>query len=317
MKAKIGGRQGFFLLADQHFGFGPDRTTDAKRQRRTNEQVHDADENQETPIDEKAGTIRQVFRKGEQFIEELLAENERLKMRVVQLEDELQSARQSVPPDTSAEKLQRILESLKKEHETLRRRYEAILQDSARYKERYQSIEEENEKMANLFVASYQLHSTMDFPTATQVVIEILLNFVGAGRFGIFLADGSSPSFSPLAAHGAEPRDLPVLTTDNALVADAVSTGQPAVRDTSLGAPTESEPVVCVPLRLGQEIRGLVAIFSFLQQKTEIVQLDLDLFGLLTDNAAGVLESTFVLGKKPDQFQPIDAYRRMLEENHA
>jgi len=72
-----------------------------------------------------------------------------------------------------------------------------------------------------------------------------------------------------------------------------------------------------VPLKLGQGIRGLVAIFSFLQQKTEIVALDMDLFGLLSDNAAGVLESTFALGKKAEQFQPIEAYRRMLEENHA
>ena len=58
-------------------------------------------------------------------------------------------------------------------------------EENRRFADRYVEIEEENNNLANLYVASYQLHSTLDVDEVLKIILEIVINLVGAEVFGV------------------------------------------------------------------------------------------------------------------------------------
>jgi hypothetical protein len=259
-------------------------------------------------------SLRKIFRRGEQFIEELLSENERLRMRVMHLESEIQQAQKQVPKAVTVKDLQEVLERLRKENDDLRRRYKEIINETQRHKERYTQIENENEKLVNLFVASYQLHSTLDFDTTVQVIIEILLNFVGAGQFAIFMRDGQNERFHPLAAYGVSLEQLTALTAETHAIARCQQDAKPYIEEKPFQSNTvnQKNPLACIPLKLRGTIVGVVTIYSFLQQKTDVSQIDMELFKLLSDHGASVLISAQLFAEAENRIPTIEAYRSLL-----
>ena len=112
-------------------------------------------------IFERGEEFLEIFRKGQEFTQGLLKENERLRYRIVQLE-EAAKAHISGSGDATgayAEKL-RLYEN--RLHE-LEDRLGQIEEENRDFAQRYIEVEDENNKLANLYVASFQLHSTLDF----------------------------------------------------------------------------------------------------------------------------------------------------------
>ncbi|HKO01140.1 MAG TPA: diguanylate phosphodiesterase, partial [Thermoanaerobaculia bacterium] len=73
-------------------------------------------------------------------------------------------------------KSKEFTEELLRENERLRARLGELEQANQDYSARYTEIEEQNNNLASLYVASYQLHSTLDFREVIHIVQEILLN---------------------------------------------------------------------------------------------------------------------------------------------
>ena len=140
-----------------------------------------------TPDDRKNLLMRgqeflQMYRKVETFTQEVMKENERLRYRVAALEQERAS------PGASPEELQQLkgrVQQLEDERESLMHRYKQVEQENLDFANRYLEIEEENNNLANLYVASFQLHSTLDFKEVVQIVMEIVINLIGAEAFHI------------------------------------------------------------------------------------------------------------------------------------
>jgi len=102
-----------------------------------------------------------IFKRGAEFTKELLHENERLRRRIVEAEEDQQVAARN-PEDWDklrGDLLQRVA-SLEEENRTYREHLLEVEEENRRFAERYVEIEEENNNLANLYVASYQLHST-------------------------------------------------------------------------------------------------------------------------------------------------------------
>src|SRR6185295_15325371 len=81
------------------------------------------------------------------------------------------------------------IEALEEERKEILNRFRGVEAQNYDYLSRYHDIERENNNLANLYVASHQLHSTHDLREVTQIILEILLNFVGARTFAILLVD--------------------------------------------------------------------------------------------------------------------------------
>src|SRR3954451_463005 len=155
--------------------------------------------------------LETFFKRGAEFTEELMRENERLRYRVVQLEAEVKSIRDDKPGSAqgSLRELVARIEALETERAHLLSRYEGVSTTSFDQTARFHEIERENNNLANLYVASFQLHSTMDLREVTQIILEILLNFVGAKTFAIQLVDDERNKLRTLAAEGIDKAKVP------------------------------------------------------------------------------------------------------------
>src|SRR5207302_5928932 len=110
------------------------------------------------------------------------------------------------------------IEALEAERESLLHRFEGVSSGSQDQIARFHEIERENNNLANLYVASFQLHSTMDLREVTQIILEILLNFVGAKTFAIQLVDETEGILRPLASEGVRRGDVPVVRAGEGIV---------------------------------------------------------------------------------------------------
>src|SRR5712691_8434984 len=101
-------------------------------------------------------------------------------------------------------KSKHFTEELLRENERLRTRLGALEEENNYYASRYTEIEHQNNNLAALYVASYQLHSTLDFREVIHIVQEILLNLVGAKSFAIVLRDENTNELRSVACDGED-----------------------------------------------------------------------------------------------------------------
>jgi nitrate/nitrite-specific signal transduction histidine kinase len=231
----------------------------------------------------------QVFKKGVQFTEELLDENERLRVRVVQLEEENHAlAAQKMDSQPFQELLDQI-KSMGGEGDRLLERFSAVESESRDFKRRYQEIEEENNRLANLYIASFQLHSTLDLAEVVRVAFEIIVNLVGSMDFTLFIKEGSK--LVPVCSQGRDLAGLPLITIGKGIAGKSAQQGILYISGDEMTEASLQEPKVCVPLLMEGKLLGLIVIFSFLDHKTCITELDRELFNLLGGHAATALYS--------------------------
>lgn len=248
-----------------------------------------------------------LFKKGLKFTEELLAENEKLRFRVASLEAEVETLKknQAPPTDAHVEALRRQLMELEQERASLLKRYAEVETENRDYQARYAEIEEEHNNLANLYIASYQLHSSLSFPDVVQVVSEIVINLVGVLRFALYLHDAPSKTLHPifLEGHDAEPK--PVLLGEGA-IGRAVQDRQRVVADDG------TEPLAVIPLATLEEVVGAIVIDKLLVQKQGFSAVDHELFTLLGAHAATALLSALLRDRMGD-----DASRAALDIRRA
>ncbi len=142
-----------------------------------------------------------------------------------------------------------------------------------RFEERLQQVERENHGLASLYVASYQLHGSLDPREVVRTISEILINFVGAKTFALYLLEDGA-----LRAAAAE-----------GVSADALAPLDPAQ---PLGPRLlDKDPLAVRPLRLRDRVVGALAIWELLAQKGRLDDVDGELLNLLGSHAAIALEA--------------------------
>jgi len=247
--------------------------------------------------------IETFFKRGAEFTEELMRENEKLRFRVVQLEEE---RRALVTASTVADKpgagalreLVARIEQLEAEREGLMSRFAGVERMNHDIYERYHDIERENNNLANLYVASFQLHSTMELRELTQIILEILLNFVGAKTFAIQLVDDDHGKLRTLAAEGVARDRVPQGPVGEGRVGEVIKSGHHYIDGERLRARADlahlDRPVIVVPLKIRDRVVGVVIIWDLLSQKTALADVDYELFNLLAAHAASALQGAWL-----------------------
>jgi GAF domain-containing protein len=225
-----------------------------------------------------------IVKRGAEFIEELLKDNDRLRYRIADLE-----ARLGRNPGDQAlvrELVDKVVR-LEAERESLVHRFALVEAENKNFANRYVEIENENNNLLNIYVASYQLHSTLDFQEVLQIITEIILNFVGGEVFAIAMVPEGEGTLRPLIAEGIERSELARVSTKGGVVGEVLASGEPHFVDTiPPHDPIATEPSICVPLKIKGQTIGVVLIYRFLQQKTHLQPVDHELFTLLAGHAA-------------------------------
>ena len=151
----------------------------------------------------------QVFKKGAEFTQELMKENERLRYRIVELEESQQNIGQDVEDTDENRRLLYRIHELEREKEVILDRIRHVEEENQDFATRYVEIEQENNNLANLYIASYQLHSTLDFKEVLQIITEIIINLIGAEEFAIMLLDEKTNELQAVATEGVSREEIP------------------------------------------------------------------------------------------------------------
>lgn len=232
--------------------------------------------------------VVRYFTKSRNFVEEIMRENERLRYKVLHLQQELTRAQQEPGRHDDDPASENLL--LKKQLEEIKAQFDALNRENTDFRLRYQEVERQNENLLNLYVSGYQLHSTLDEEAVLTIVKEILLNLIGAEVFAIWLLrpdTGRMEMVTLIDENGHLRGAVPALTPE---IWGAVRHGQnwfqPADGSPAGKAP---EPLSCIPLKVEERPVGALAIFKLLVQKSGFSSLDQELLGLLVSQAATAL----------------------------
>jgi len=247
-------------------------------------------------LEKREEFLESFFKKGAEFTRDLLKDNDRLRRRVVQLESELEHAREAEPSTQTLQELVDKLHALEKERTELLRRFADTESQESAFAERYAEIERENNNLASLFVAQTQLHSSHEVAEVLRVMVEILLNFVGARSFAIFLEDEAC-TLRPLEAHALALDEVPAVAPGEGVIGEVVATGRTFAGEGPVPRgkkPGSDQPFVCFPLRADGSIVGAVAIWGFLVQKECLVDVDQQIFELLESSGGHALEAALL-----------------------
>ena len=262
---------------------------------------------------DKAEKFLELFSVGREFTEELLRENGRLRNRVAALE----SAQASVRSIEEIEKLRARVEMLDSEKRTIQKRFDDAEELNREFLARYVEIEEQNNNLANLYVASYQLHSTLDFREVIDIVQEIIINLIGAESYAILLLDEKTNRFETIASGGGGRlsglAELSVAAGEGVLGEAGLSgTSYYAGDELHSHEPAISRPIAVVPLKISDEVIGLISIFSLLEQKHTFTAVDYELFSLLAAHAAAAIFSSRLYSQSERKLSTIQSFLDLL-----
>ena len=269
-------------------------------------------------ISKKVEDFLNVFRKGEEFTQELLKENEKLRFKIAQLETRTQPSHREDGGQVSslAEKI-RLLEE---ENSALLDKFRLVEEENKDFANRYVEVEAENNNLANLYVASYQLHSTLDFSESLKIILEIVMNLIGAEEFSIVMLDEKTNELSIVAQEGMGPEARSGIRLGQGIIGTAAKTGEAYYRQ---GDPTElsgvdyDHPLICIPLKIKEHVIGAIVIYKLLIQKPELTGVDYELFSMLAGHAATALFSSQLYSHSERKLTTIQSFLDLLKDKKS
>jgi hypothetical protein len=185
-------------------------------------------------------------------------------------------------------------------HDDLRRRVEAL---EAALEARLANDEDAvQHELAQLYVASYQLHAASSFRDVVQVISEVMINLVGASRFALFLLDAPRGLLVPLVAEGLDVAALAAVPLGAGVVGEAAARRQRY--DRPVGA--TDGPLAVLPLATADGLVGVLVLHELLSQKTQLVATDDELFTLLATHATTALAAALLREQAPPALRVLD-----------
>lgn len=266
-------------------------------------------------ISKKVEEFLQVFKKGEEFTQELLKENEKLRYKVAQLEELTKfSGRDG---DVKVHTLEERIKFLEDENKSLLGRFRQVEEENKDFANRYVEVESENNNLANLYVASYQLHSTLDFNESLKIILEIVMNLIGAEEFSITMLDEKTNELSIVAQEGMGPEARASIKLGEGIIGKAAKSGEAYYREgdpTNLKGVDYTHPLVCIPLKIKEHVIGVIAIYKLLVQKQAFSNVDYELFSMLAGHAATAIFSSKLYSQSERKLTTIQSFLDLLKE---
>jgi regulator of replication initiation timing len=236
------------------------------------------------------------------YVQDLLGENEKLRRLVASLESE--KSRALSEKLTLQEKMLTLREELDRiyhEQSDLRRQLAEVEAANQHYSHQYFSVEQQNNNLANLYVASYHIHSTVDRREVLSAIQEIVINLIGSEELVIYEMDDDGAALRLVGSFGVDPVAYATVPAGSGIIGKTAMSGEiylPGKGMDLARTPRESNLTVCIPLKLGEQVFGALAIFRLLPQKNGLEAIDYELFNLLAGHAATALYLSKLHGEK-------------------
>ncbi len=234
---------------------------------------------------------------GQELIAELRATLERAGELIRIVEQNLREPGAPEGDDASAD--ERVTE--------LERRLATAESDVKELASRLVDSEHQGGRLMNLYVATYQLHATLDPAEVQATIAEIAINLLGAQQFVLLLrrdeGDGCEIALTEGQYDGAAPP----------YDGETYAGGDPMVDATlkdgvlRLGPTAESSALAAVPLRVQNEIVGALVLLKLLDHKPILRAEDRDLLDLLSAHAASALFAARLFATKDRKLRTLES----------
>ena len=251
--------------------------------------------------------LLEVLRRGRRFTEELLAENERLRFQMVKVESEKIQLQNTLESEVSASRQESL--QLRRRVEHLEKRFEEVEAENHDFALRYAEVSQENENLANLYVASYRLHSTLDPSEVTEIICEIMVDLVGADEFGLLMMDERNNELTPIRVEG-QVKDYPAhILVGEGVMGQAVREGRALYQDD----PALEPPLAVIPLQIKGHSVGALVIMRMLHGKRQFSAIAKELLGLLAGHAATALMSSRLYSAVDRKLKTIEGFMELIK----
>ncbi|HEX7184133.1 MAG TPA: GAF domain-containing protein [Thermoanaerobaculia bacterium] len=189
----------------------------------------------------------------------------------------------------------------------LERRLATAESDVKELASRLVDSEHQGGRLMNLYVATYQLHATLDPAEVQATIAEIAINLLGAEQFVLLLRKDDAEDYEIALIEGmydgvASPYD-----------GESYAGGDPMVDSTlkdgvlRLGPTAESQALAAVPLRVQNEIVGALVLLKLLDHKPILRAEDRDLLDLLSAHAASAMFAARLFATKDRKLRTLES----------
>jgi hypothetical protein len=249
------------------------------------------------------------FTKGAKLTEEFIDEHERLQGRLRELEAENARLRAHVEANSAIHELLSRIDELEGEKRELLSRYQQAEAASTKFSARFHEVESEFANLANLFVASNQLHSSMTPRGVTRRIKEVMAQLVGAECYCMYLINADGSELVPIASEGVSGDKLLPQQVASTRVGEVFRSGKAFVdEDADPSRGTLEDPPAVLPLCVDDKVVGVIAIFTTLSQKKQFDTIDFELFKLLGQHAAAALVSASLFAQAERKLPGLEAF---------
>jgi len=235
--------------------------------------------------------VQKVREDTNRVMADLKGQNERLRVMVAALESD--RSRLQTEKIRLQEQLMNVREDLAQrmdQHSTLVRRLSDVQRENESVAGRFVEIETQNTNLANLYVAGYQLHGSLDRQQVLGAIKEIIINLIGSEDFAIFERHGDD-RLRVVDWFDEPPAMFHEVVFGEGIIGQVAASGEAFVSNGEHGRSVGI--TACVPLQVDGRVTGAIAIFRLLPQKQDALEaLDEELLGLLASQAGIALYCT-------------------------
>lgn len=189
----------------------------------------------------------------------------------------------------------------------LERRLATAESDVKELASRLVDSEHQGGRLMNLYVATYQLHATLDPAEVQATIAEIAINLLGAEQFVLLLRKDDAEDYEIALIEGMYDGVTPPYD------GESYAGGDPMVDATlkdgvlRLGPTAESQALAAVPLRVQNEIVGALVLIKLLDHKPILRAEDRDLLDLLSAHAASAMFAARLFATKDRKLRTLES----------
>jgi hypothetical protein len=173
------------------------------------------------------------------------------------------------------------------ERERLRARLVELEVENQRMCDDYVAVQEKSTGLAQLYAALERIHGGLSRSETLAAVQEIVINVIGSEELAIFERQGERLAL--VQSFGIDPGPWREPIAPSGAIARAARGELYVAGREGPPEPGDEDLTACIPLRVGDRVAGVVAIFRLLGHKPVLGDADHAVFDLLTAHAGVAL----------------------------
>ena len=167
-------------------------------------------------------------------------------------------------------------------------------------------------RLMNLYVATFQLHATLDPSEVQATIAEIAVDLLGAERFVLLLRSDGSEECELALSRGLEEDGSGLYSREKYMGGDPLVDAALSDGVLRMGPDEVSNVIAAVPLRVQDAIVGVLVILKLFDHKTILRAEDRDLLDLLAAHAASALFAARVYSNTDRKLRTLESLVQLV-----